>query len=176
MWTFQIPNPTLESNPQNLSDVFEADNRYCLRSFSVGCWSAVHGLVSIGFGEHRCGRRVTYLTHLFAFQNRETGSLMLVQNVLAIGGVIPELFVYCYFGEMISTSLTGVSDVVFTESAWYNCPPSLRGHLVMIIRESQKPCELKGFGLSILKCRMETFSMSIRTAISIFTVFKSTID
>ena len=136
----------------------------------------MHGLVSIGFGEHPHGLRVTYSTRLFAFQNRETGSFMMVQNVLAIGGVIPELFVYCYFGEMISISLTGVSDVVFTESGWYNCPPRLRGHLVMIIRESQKPCELKGFGLSILKCRMETFSMIIRTAISIFTVFRSTIE
>ena len=83
---------------------------------------------------------------------------MIIQNMGVVNIALAELFVYCYFGEMISANLEAIAVAAYTETTWYNCPPRLRRHLAMSIITAQQRRQLSGFGLAVMSCRMETFA------------------
>lgn len=81
-----------------------------------------------------------------------------IQSLIAVSGALSELFICCFFGEMVCENLEGISETLFHSSGWYNFPTRLRRHLILVMQISQKPRPLNGLGLNSLSCRIRTMT------------------
>ena len=59
---------------------------------------------------------------------------------------------------MVPAEATKVSAAIYTSTNWHTLPPHLRRHLVMIMRQIQRPLIMKGLNLDKWECNLENFT------------------
>lgn len=64
------------------------------------------------------------------------------------------LFLYCYFGNVLTFNLLQLGDTVYC-SEWYNYPIDVQQYIVMILRRTQKPFIISALGM--MPCTLENF-------------------
>ncbi|XP_044260959.1 odorant receptor 4-like [Tribolium madens] len=79
---------------------------------------------------------------------------------------IIETGIYCFTAQLISDSAENVGNAVY-KSAWYDCNPSTRKNIALVLVRSQKKFAFNGLGLVWIK--METFTKIFKTALSFYT-------
>lgn len=79
---------------------------------------------------------------------------MIIQPIGATVLVILMMFVFCYFGNIVTVEATEVAFYAY-QSYWYEYPLRMQWYVIMIMQQSQKPFYLKGFGL--ITCSLESF-------------------
>lgn len=73
---------------------------------------------------------------------------ILACSIAAIAG-LTNLFVYCYFGDMATTSFAQMSAELY-KSNWEQLPVKLQKYLILMIRNTQRPLYYDGFRLVVL--------------------------
>lgn len=74
-----------------------------------------------------------------------------VSNLL----IIVWLFIYCFFGHLISSKCAQVGDIAY-QSRFYEYPTDFKMYTLFIIARSQRPFFITGYKLT--KCSLETYT------------------
>lgn len=70
------------------------------------------------------------------------------------------LFLYCYFGQLVSTSYEQIADCLY-ETIWYKLRTDLQRHVLLMIQNARRPSyQYHGFDITILNlsafCRVKS--------------------
>lgn len=88
----------------------------------------------------------------------DTFGIMRPFNSLIV--VLVSLFIFCYFGDGVTTRFHDVNDLMY-ECSWRLLPVNLRKELPMILAAAQNPAHLRGF--ANLNCSCEVFKKVNKT-------------
>lgn len=75
------------------------------------------------------------------------------------------MFIYCYVGNIVTVKCFNVSLIAY-QSLWYRYPTNLQFYVMQIIRFSQKPFYLSGYG--VMRCSLESF-----TSVSLLLIYSN---
>ena len=90
-------------------------------------------------------------TSLFQFRGFDKQVFQAMQaNML----VIVWLFIYCYYGQGVTSKFTQVADEAY-ESALYKYPRELQPYLILIIARAQEPFHFTGY--KMVRCTLDTY-------------------
>ncbi|XP_055298182.1 odorant receptor 4-like [Sitodiplosis mosellana] len=84
--------------------------------------------------------------------------------------IVELLFMLCYFGNVLTTSLELVQESVY-DSKWYTYPLNMQKDCAFMMRSAQSPFWISAFG--IMPCTLENFAAVINSAISFFMVMRT---
>lgn len=113
------------------------------------------GIVMVGADE---GNTPAFPTESRTFLLQSTNSGDVPAFIVITLYILVMLFIYCAVGELVPTESAKFCEVVYNSTDWYDCPPGLRRHIVMIIRQAQQPLHLKGLGLMAYECSLENYT------------------
>lgn len=95
------------------------------------------------------------------FQSATEQYYMIFQTVAAMIVGISNLFVYCYFGQKVTTKFATVADECY-DVQWYAYPLEAQMRVKMMVMRSQRPFSFRGYFIS--SCSLATFqSVSYHT-------------
>lgn len=89
------------------------------------------------------------------FQSVTEQKFLLLQSIACISVMIFMMFVFCYFGDVVTTKSAAVADKAY-QTMWYMYPVRMQPYIILIMLQSQKPFFLKGFDL--ISCSLENFT------------------
>lgn len=98
------------------------------------------------------------------FQNMSNYSLQLSLNVNEVIYLCFENYVVCYIISSLTINTASIGDIAYS-SQWYQMPRTERICVQMIIRRSQRACEIKGLGV---------FVCSLGTYLTVMMIFSTT--
>lgn len=75
------------------------------------------------------------------------------------------LFIYCYYGEAATNNYLNFADTVY-EIDWFKLPSNLKGFVILMIQNAQKPIYYHGFNIVYLN--LTTFSAARTFTLTFF--------
>lgn len=78
---------------------------------------------------------------------------MIFQCMVALCVVITNIFVYCYFGQQVTSKFAEVHPVIY-EMHWHEYPVDLQKYLILMLMRSQRTFSFKGY---MTTCSLATF-------------------
>ncbi|XP_055305850.1 odorant receptor 4-like [Sitodiplosis mosellana] len=102
-----------------------------------------------------------------AIKHIDLGLYMAIVNISA--GAY-NLFLYCYFGKMVTDNFAKISEYLY-DIKWYELPVELQKYIILAIQNAQLPLHYHGFKVAILN--LETFCAMIRAVFSYYMMFKT---
>lgn len=94
-------------------------------------------------------------SHPISFQNFQHISYLLLQSIMTTIAILLIIFIFCYFGHMVTTECAMVADFVYNAS-WYRYPIYLQKSTLFIIARSQQPFYFTAY--KMYKCTLQSFS------------------
>ncbi|XP_055307137.1 uncharacterized protein LOC129571372 [Sitodiplosis mosellana] len=80
------------------------------------------------------------------------------------------LFVYCFYGNLITWKCLQVADFAY-HSKFYNYPNDLKIFTLLMMERSQRPFYITGY--KITKCSLESYTRFLNTALSFYMLFRN---
>lgn len=108
---------------------------------------------SLSFLSNRYYGQIYAIRILQATENMEWSTIYVA--FFSLFYIVELLFMLCYFGNVLTTSLELVAESTY-DSKWYTYPPNLQKDCAFMIRSAQKPFWISAFG--IMPCTLENFS------------------
>lgn len=93
--------------------------------------------------------------NLFAMESSDTMSLQTLVGTSALMCLLPLNFAYCYYAEMVCTSLFEVR-LIFYSSAWYKLPVKQQQFIILPVQRAGRKMRFKCLGL--VECSLAMFS------------------
>lgn len=81
---------------------------------------------------------------------------MFVQSLVTLLVIIANIFIYCYFGQNVTTKFSEVADI-FYELHWYDYPMTEQKYVIMMLTRAQRPFYFSGYFIS--SCSLPTFKL-----------------
>ncbi|XP_045518582.1 odorant receptor 67c-like [Pieris brassicae] len=100
--------------------------------------------------------------------SKQFGPIFAFVNFLVM--CLYQIFMICYFGDMVVISSSQVGDAIFN-SKWYNAELKIKKSLYIVLLRSQKPCTLTAAKFATLNLR--AFTTILSTAWSYFALLKT---
>lgn len=92
---------------------------------------------------------------IWSFQSASTQKYLLFQSTGSTLAFIFMMFIFCYFGNVVTTKSAAVADKAY-QTMWYKYPVRMQPHIILIMMQSQKPFYLKGYELML--CSLQNFT------------------
>lgn len=81
--------------------------------------------------------------------------ILLIQIIDGLGIIVANIFVYCYFGNLVTIKLAEIADASYS-MLWYKYPLQQQKYVILLLVRAQRPFYLTGYFRT--SCTLERFT------------------